>query len=51
MLDIIGIQEKARVLACDPRQNIYQFNHVTGQSLRAMPVSHRKTLAQSSLRP
>jgi len=47
MLCVIQAQSKPTVLACDPRQNIYQFNHVTGEALRDMPVTHHKDLPES----
>ena len=47
MLQALTCTRVARVLACDPRQNIYQFNLVTGEQLRAMQVDHRMSLPQS----
>eukprot|EP00439_Symbiodinium_sp_Y106_P014895 s453_g2.t1 len=47
MLDAVKSHQAACVMACDPRQNIYQFRHVTGECLRSMQVDHRMILSQS----
>ena len=35
------------MIACDPQQNIYQFNHVDGKYLAGMHANHRMSLPQS----
>ena len=47
MLDILKSKQFARVIACDPHQNIYQFNHVDGKYLAGMHVDHHMSLPQS----
>ena len=47
MLEILKSKRFARVIACDPQQNIYQFNRVDGQYLAGMHVNHRMSLPQS----
>ena len=47
MLDILSGGTFARVMACDPHQNIYQFNKVDGSYLANMKVDYRMCLPQS----
>ena len=47
MLDILKSKRFAQVIACDPQQNIYQFNHVDGKYLAGMHANHRMSLPQS----
>lgn len=47
MLDILARGEFARVIACDPHQNIYQFNHVDGRYLAGMKADFQMSLPQS----
>ena len=47
MLDLLSRGHFARVIACDPHQNIYQFNNVDGRYLVKMQVNYRMSLPQS----
>lgn len=47
MLDLLSRGKFARVIACDPHQNIYQFNNVDGRYLAKMGVNYRMSLPQS----
>lgn len=47
MLDILAHGKFARVIACDPHQNIYQFKHVDGRYLAGMQADFQMSLPQS----
>ena len=47
MLDLLSRGKFARVIACDPHQNIYQFNNVDGRYPAKMGVNYRMSLPQS----
>lgn len=47
MLHLVTSGQFARVLACDPHQNIYQFNKVNGKYLAKMEVDYRMSLPLS----